>query len=262
MYWHGHGCRFFSVCVEKFSASLATTFLPPAFVCGVIPITPDSRRVGHKLQTVSMIGLVSCILALNHGSSVPSASRGTAFGRRAVALGGSLALTASASSVAAAGKEKASIAEMNERRAKIGLPPLEIIESDGTWAEHSGAFDDSFFDSSFKKRDDGLWYKFVNQPDGEKPAQGQQVSVYYTGYLEDGTKFDSAYDKKRPFEFRLGKQTVITGWEAVVSGMKVGQKVIVRIPPAFAYGSKSVGPIPPNSNLIFYMELVAVGNTL
>ena len=82
------------LCVWRSFQRVSNDFLPRA---GVIPITPDSRRVGHKLQTDSMIGLVSCILALNHGSSVPSASRGTAFGRRAVALGGSLALTASAS---------------------------------------------------------------------------------------------------------------------------------------------------------------------
>ena len=172
-----------------------------------------------------------------------------------MALGGSLALTASASSVAAAGKEKASIAEINERRAKIGLPPK--LSSGWDLGRAQWGIDD-LLDSSFKKRDDGLWYKFVNQPDGRSQHRAR-VSVYYTD-LGDGTKFDSAYDKKRPFEFRLGKQTVI-GWEAVVSGMKV-QKVIVRIPPAFAYGSKSVGPIPPNSNLIFYMELVALGNTL
>ena len=140
---------------------------------------------------------------------------------------------------------------------------LDIIESDGSWAKHEGAFDGAFFDKSFTKRDDGLWYKKVNVPEGgEKPQQGQLVSVYYTGYLEDGTKFDSSYDKGRPFQFRVGKQTVITGWDAVVGGMKVGQKVIARIPPQFGYGGKEVGPIPPNSNLIFYMELVAMGDVL
>ena len=70
-------------------------------------------------------------------------------------------------------------------------------------------------------QDDGFIYKLVNEVDGDKPENGQMVSVYYTGYLEDGTKFDSAYDKGRPFEFRLGKGKVITGWEAVVGGMKV-----------------------------------------
>ena len=100
------------------------------------------------------------------------------------------------------------------------------------------------------------------KPGGEKPVQAQMVKVYYTGYLEDGTKFDSAYDKGRPFEFRLGKQTVITGWEAVVSGLEVGQKVIVKIPPKYGYGDKAVGPIPKNSNLIFYMELVGLGDVI
>ena len=113
----------------------------------------------------------------------------------------------------------------------VGLPPLEFPPCDGSWAEHSGPFADDFFDSSFTKQttadgeQTGLFFKFVQSSEGERPAQGQKVGVYYTGYLEDGTKFDSAYDKGKPFEFRLGKQTVITGWEAVVGGMKVGQKV-------------------------------------
>jgi len=160
-------------------------------------------------------------------------------------------------------KSRADLATINERRKKVGLEPLaEPIRADGSWAAHTGAFADSFFDSSFKRRDDGFIYKLVNEVDGDKPENGQMVSVYYTGYLEDGTKFDSAYDKGRPFEFRLGKGKVITGWEAVVGGMKVGQKAIVKIPPQFAYGDKEVGPIPPSSNLIFFMELVAVGSKL
>ena len=59
-------------------------------------------------------------------------------------------------------------------------------------------------------------------------------SQNYSGYLQDGTKFDSSYDKEKPFSFRLNKGKVITGWEAIVPGMKVGSKVIVKIPPQFA----------------------------
>lgn len=78
--------------------------------------------------------------------------------------------------------------------------------------------------------------------------------VHYSGYLLDGTKFDSSYDRKDAFKFRLGKGKVITGWEAVVGGMRLGQKVIVKIPPQFAYGDKSVGPIPANSPLVAASE--------
>ena len=169
---------------------------------------------------------VSLSLLLTLASSASAFS--IASPRRCVVLGGAAALWGAACPPANAGAVP--VEELNERRAKIGLPPLDIILSDGTWAQHKGSFEDNFFDSTFKKRNDGFVYKFVNQPEGERPQQGQLVKVYYTGYLKDGTKFDSAYDKGRPFEFRLGKQTVITGWEAIVSGMKVGQKVIAKIP--------------------------------
>ena len=205
-----------------------------------------------------MFSLISLVLALS--PSVPPRSD-----RRAVlggAMGGAAAVGSMLWGACPANAATASVEEINQRRAKVGLPPLDIIVSDGSWAQHTGTFEDSFFDSTFKKRDDGFVYKFVNQPDGEKPQQGQTVKVYYTGYLKDGSVFDSAYDKGRPFEFRLGKQTVITGWEAIVSGMNVGQKVIAKIPSAYGYGSKSVGSIPPDSDLIFYMELVGLGDKI
>ena len=83
-----------------------------------------------------------------------------------------------------------------------------------------------------------------------------------TGYLLDGTKFDSSYDKGEPFGFRLNKGKVIPGWEAIAQGMNPGMKVIVMIPPEFAYGKSGTpgGPIPPNAPLVFYMEMVRFGN--
>lgn len=75
--------------------------------------------------------------------------------------------------------------------------------------------------------------------------------------LLDGTKFDSSYTSKdEPFGFRLGKGKVITGWEATVPAMVPGMRLVVRIPPEFAYGDKSVGKIPANSPLIFYSARV------
>ena len=84
--------------------------------------------------------------------------------------------------------------------------------------------------------------------------------MHYTGYLMDGTKFDSSYKDSAPYKFRLNKGKVITGWESVVRGMRPGQKVIVTIPPEFAYGSKGKGPVPKDATLVFYMELVRLGN--
>jgi len=119
-------------------------------------------------------------------------------------------------------------------------------------------FDAEFF-KDFTTAPNGFVYKKVTNPDTEKPVPFQKVFVQYTGYLEDGTKFDSSYDRDGLFSFRLGKGKVIQGWEATVGGMAVGQKVIVKIPPKYAYGDKKTGPIPANSNLIFYIELVKLG---
>jgi hypothetical protein len=223
-------------------------------------ISFDEVHPGLSSFTMSFVGLAVALVGLTAGN---------ALSRRAlIAVGAPAAAWLGVARVAPAhadllfGRGAPPIEEINANRAKIGLPPLQVIKADGAWAEHTGAFTEAFFDSTFKKRDDGFIYKFLNQPDGDKPQQGQKVSVYYTGYLMDGTKFDSAYDKKRPFEFRLGKQTVITGWEAVVGGMKLGQKVIVKIPPEFGYGDKDLGEIPPNSSLVFYIELVALGDKI
>ena len=130
---------------------------------------------------------------------------------------------------------------------------------DGSWAKHSGSFDDAFFEG-FTTNKQGFAYKIMNDGVGAKPAPFQKVFVQYTGYLLDGTKFDSSYDKGKPFAFRLSKGKVITGWDAIAQSMPVGMKIIVKIPPEFAYGSNGAGPIPPNSPLIFYMEMVEFGN--
>jgi len=136
--------------------------------------------------------------------------------------------------------------------------PASATEYDGSWTQHTGPFDAEFF-KDFTTTPNGFVYKKVTNPDTEKPVPFQKVFVQYTGYLEDGTKFDSSYDRDGLFSFRLGKGKVIQGWEATVGGMAVGQKVIVKIPPKYAYGDKKTGPIPANSNLIFYIELVKLG---
>ncbi|KAL1507341.1 hypothetical protein AB1Y20_008187 [Prymnesium parvum] len=135
--------------------------------------------------------------------------------------------------------------------------PAVATEYDGTWTKHEGPFDSAFF-KDFTTTPTGFMYKKINSPDDEKPVPFQKVFVHYTGYLMDGTKFDSSYGRE-PFSFRLGKGKVINGWEATVGGMTVGQKVIVKIPPQYAYGDKQTGPIPPNSDLVFYIELLKLG---
>ena len=105
----------------------------------------------------------------------------------------------------------------------------------------------------------GLKYYDLEVGDGATPQTGQIVAVHYTGWLEDGTKFDSSLDRGQPFTFPLGMRQVIAGWDEGVATMKVGGRRQLVIPPELGYGSQgSSGVIPPNATLIFEVELLAV----
>jgi peptidylprolyl isomerase len=95
---------------------------------------------------------------------------------------------------------------------------------------------------------------------GAQPQAGQTVVVQYTGYLDNGTVFDSSYSRNQPFEFVLGAGQVIRGWDEGIASMKVGGKRRLIIPPQLAYGAQGAGGgvIPPNARLTFDVELVGV----
>jgi len=109
------------------------------------------------------------------------------------------------------------------------------------------------------KTDSGLQYWDINVGTGDIAKDGSHVKVHYTGWLTTGKKFDSSVDAHQPFEFTIGKGEVIKGWDEGVTGMKVGGKRQLRIPPELAYGERGYpGVIPANATLIFDIQLLAV----
>lgn len=95
--------------------------------------------------------------------------------------------------------------------------------------------------------------------DGAEASKGKDITVHYTGWLTDGTKFDSSLDRRQPLTITLGVGQVIRGWDEGFDGMKVGGKRKLTIPPEMAYGARGAGGvIPPNATLVFEVELLRV----
>jgi FK506-binding protein 4/5 len=107
-------------------------------------------------------------------------------------------------------------------------------------------------------KDGGVMKKILVAGSGwEKPRKGSDVNVHYVGTLLDGTVFDSSRERGTPFTFKLGEGQVIKGWDAGVATMKKGEKAVLTCKPEYAYGSREQGKIPPNSTLIFEVELLS-----
>lgn len=122
---------------------------------------------------------------------------------------------------------------------------------------------DARAEADMKKSLSGLEYKDAKVGTGATAKTGQTAAVHYTGWLYNngakGKKFDSSRDRGQPFEFPIGQGQVIKGWDEGVEGMKVGGKRTLVIPPELGYGARGAGGvIPPNSWLIFDVELVGV----
>ncbi len=95
--------------------------------------------------------------------------------------------------------------------------------------------------------------------DGDEAAAGQTVEVHYTGWLTDGTKFDSSHDRNQTFSFKLGGGQVIAGWDQGVAGMKIGGSRKLTIPADLGYGERGAGGvIPPGATLVFKVELIGL----
>ena len=104
----------------------------------------------------------------------------------------------------------------------------------------------------------GLKYVVTEAGTGtDKPAKGQSVTAHYSGYLLDGSKFDSSVDRNQPFVFNVGLGMVIKGWDEAFQDMTKGEKRTLIIPPELGYGANSYPPvIPPSATLIFDVELI------
>jgi len=139
----------------------------------------------------------------------------------------------------------------------LGLAACGPGESAQSRAEFAPALEvvvDSLIETS-----SGLRYQDLVVGDGDEASPGKEVVVHYTGWLTDGSKFDSSVDHGRPFPFNLGAGDVISGWDEGVAGMRVGGKRKLVIPPALGYGSSGFPPvIPPNATLVFDVELLEV----
>jgi FKBP-type peptidyl-prolyl cis-trans isomerase len=112
-------------------------------------------------------------------------------------------------------------------------------------------------ESPIDEQPSGLKWQEIEVGAG-KLAVDRTAVVHYTGWLEDGTKFDSSRDRDRPFTFPVGAGRVIKGWDEGVATMKVGGKRRLIVPAALGYGERGTGPIPGGATLIFDVELLEV----
>jgi peptidylprolyl isomerase len=111
-----------------------------------------------------------------------------------------------------------------------------------------------------EETESGLRYEVLKEGTGAIVQPGQTAVVHYTGWLPDGTKFDSSRDRGEPFGFPVGAGQVIQGWDEGVAGMAIGEERKLVIPPALGYGPAGAGDvIPPNSTLVFDVELLEIG---
>lgn len=113
---------------------------------------------------------------------------------------------------------------------------------------------------SMETVDSGLGSLQVEEGEGRAAEAGDTVAAHYLGCLTDGTKFDASYDRGEPITFVLGRGNVIPGWDQGLAGMRPGDVRYLRIPPELGYGARGTpgGPIPPNSTLLFQVEMVDV----
>ncbi len=156
-------------------------------------------------------------------------------------------------------------------RALLGLTALALIlggcaDAEVAVQENEGTPSEVTFDPqlgvdlpAMEQTPSGLHYQTVKEGTGDAAAPGDEVVVHYTGWLPDGSEFDSSRNAGRPFVFGLGGGEVIDGWDEGVTGMRVGEQRKLVLPPELAYGAEGAGDvIPPGATLVFDVELLEI----
>ena len=112
---------------------------------------------------------------------------------------------------------------------------------------------------AMRRTDSGLYIRTVEPGDGPAIRPGQVAVVHYTGWLTDGTKFDSSLDRNEPLRIPIGAGRVIAGWDEGIPGMRVGERRRLVVPPDLGYGARGApGAIPPNATLLFEIQLLDI----
>src|SRR6187431_1137099 len=104
---------------------------------------------------------------------------------------------------------------------------------------------------------EGLAIEVLEAGSGAPVVEGQSISVHYTGWLWNGTTFDSSWDRGEPISFVIARGSLIDGWVDGIVGQPVGSKLLLSVPPESGYGARAMGSIPPNSTLVFAVDVIA-----
>ncbi len=149
--------------------------------------------------------------------------------------------------------KKQLIAMAKDKKLKLsGLDIIFLMDALKAWEKAER-------DIGMNYTDSGLGIKIIKQGNGPFPKPGQNVTLHYTGMLQDGTRFDSSYDRDTPFSFPAGQGRVIKGWDEAITKLNTGTHALLKIPPELAYGKRGAGNvIPPDATLYFEIEIIRI----